>query len=204
MSGPGAPIARLIGATPVGWPGLIVIALGGVLFFATLVAMRMRVRGGGGSRSRLSAIGIAVQMIGIAAAGMGPIRATLAPTAPASIAGAVLVAVLIGGSVLLFRSATAEMGRNWSLVARTRDDHELVTSGVFARVRNPIYCAMGLFLLALALSFGHLRSLAVALPLFALGTALRVAEEERLLRARFGSAYEAYAARVKRFVPGLF
>jgi protein-S-isoprenylcysteine O-methyltransferase Ste14 len=63
---------------------------------------------------------------------------------------------------------------------------------------------MGLFLLALAVSFGHLRNLVVALPLFALGTALRVGEEERLLRARFGPAYDDYAARVKRFVPGLF
>ena len=33
---------------------------------------------------------------------------------------------------------------------------------------------------------------------------LRVAEEERLLRACFGDAYEAYAHRVKRFVPGIF
>jgi protein-S-isoprenylcysteine O-methyltransferase Ste14 len=32
---------------------------------------------------------------------------------------------------------------------------------------------------------------------------MRVRREERLLRAQFGTAYDAYAARVKRFVPGL-
>jgi len=30
-----------------------------------------------------------------------------------------------------------------------------------------------------------------------------VVEEERLLRAHFGPAYDEYAARVKRFLPGL-
>jgi protein-S-isoprenylcysteine O-methyltransferase Ste14 len=96
------------------------------------------------------------------------------------------------------------MGRNWSLVARTRTDHELVTSGVFARLRHPIYLAMGLFLLGLAISLGHERNLLLSLPLFALGTWIRVREEEKLLRAQFGGAYDSYAASVKRFVPGLF
>ncbi len=109
----------------------------------------------------------------------------------------------MAGAVLLFAAATAEMGRNWSLIARTRKDHELVTSGPFAHVRHPIYTAMSLFLLSLALSFGHERSLIWGLPLFAGGTWLRVREEERLLRASFGSAYDDYAAHVKRFLPGI-
>jgi protein-S-isoprenylcysteine O-methyltransferase Ste14 len=33
---------------------------------------------------------------------------------------------------------------------------------------------------------------------------MRVSHEERLLKAQFGAAYDDYAARVKRFVPGLF
>jgi protein-S-isoprenylcysteine O-methyltransferase Ste14 len=199
------PVARFVGATPVGWPALAVMAVGGGLFFALLLKIRLRAAGGGGGeRSRMSGIGIFVQMLGIGGAGMGPIRATLPAVAGPSLATAALTAVLIGGAVALFGAATSEMGRNWSLVARTREDHELVTSGVFARIRHPIYTAMALFLLAMALSFGHLRSLAFAFPLFAAGTALRVAEEERLLRARFGPAYENYARRVKRFVPGLF
>jgi protein-S-isoprenylcysteine O-methyltransferase Ste14 len=83
-------------------------------------------------------------------------------------------------------------------------DHELVTTGPFAHVRHPIYSAMGLLLLALAIGLGNEWRLVVTLPLYALGTWLRIAEEEKLLQAAFGPAYEAYAARVKRFVPGLF
>ena len=47
------------------------------------------------------------------------------------------------------------------------------------------------------------KSALIGVPLFALGTWIRVAEEERLLRRHFGEAYDAYAARVPRFVPGL-
>ena len=55
----------------------------------------------------------------------------------------------------------------------------------------------------MALALGHVTHLVAALPVYALGTWLRVRAEERLLRAMFGTAYADYAARVKRFVPGL-
>jgi protein-S-isoprenylcysteine O-methyltransferase Ste14 len=109
----------------------------------------------------------------------------------------------MAAAVFLFSNAARAMGANWSLVARTRADHQLVTDGIFAHVRHPIYLAMALFLLALALGVGHEANLIPAAPLFVLGTWIRVHEEEKLLRAQFGDAYERYAASVKRFVPGL-
>ena len=142
-------------------------------------------------------------MLGFASTGFGPIKIALPPAGLASLAEAALVALLMGGAVALFGAAAREMGRNWSIVARTREDHELVTSGAFAHVRNPIYSAMALFLLGMAVAFGHERNLIWGVPLFALGTWLRVREEERLLRASFGDAYDAYAARVTRFIPGV-
>jgi len=103
----------------------------------------------------------------------------------------------------LFHAASRAMGKNWAVVARTREDHSLVTSGPFAFVRHPIYSALFLFLLALAIGYGHWRNLAVAVPLYWIMTWGRIRHEERLLRAQFGADYDAYAARVKRFLPGL-
>ena len=196
----------LFAGLPVGWPGLVVMAVGGLLFFVAIV--RVRVAGGGpaqpdAGRARISVLGIILQMLGFASTGFGTIHVALPAASAASFAEGILVAALMGGAVWLFAAAAGEMGRNWSLVARTRKDHELVTSGAFARIRHPIYTAMGLFLLGLAVSFGHERNLILGLPLFAAGTWLRVREEERLLRASFGPAYDDYAARVKRFIPGL-
>jgi protein-S-isoprenylcysteine O-methyltransferase Ste14 len=191
---------------PVGWPGLVVMAVGGLLFFLAVMRMSLASRGGRSpetGRSGISLLGIALQMLGFANTGFGMIRIALPASSFASLAEACVVAALMAGAVSLFVAAGREMGRNWSLVARTREDHELVTSGAFAHVRHPIYTAMGLFLLGLAVSFGHERNLILGLPLFAAGTWLRVREEEKLLRASFGSTYDNYAARVKRFVPGV-
>ena len=74
------------------------------------------------------------------------------------------------------------MGAAWSLVARTRSDHRLATTGPFAYVRHPIYSGMALFMFALAIAYGHEWQLLVGVPLFMLGTWLRIREEERLLR----------------------
>jgi protein-S-isoprenylcysteine O-methyltransferase Ste14 len=195
----------LFALQPVGTPGLIALVVGGLVFFAMLVATRVGAGGSGAGdrRSGRSAAGIFLQMLGFAITGFGPVRASLPATGSAALAEAALIAVLMAGSVLLFRSAARTMGANWSLIARTRADHQLVTSGVFARIRHPIYTAMALFLVALAVALGHEANLVAGIALFAVGTWIRVREEEKLLRAQFGDAYERYAASVKRFVPGL-
>jgi protein-S-isoprenylcysteine O-methyltransferase Ste14 len=130
-------------------------------------------------------------------------RIVLPSDSPAALAAAAAVAALMGSAALMFLAASRAMGANWSLAARMRDDHALVTSGIFGRLRHPIYTAMSLFLAAEALALGHYGQLLVGVPLFLIGTAIRVREEERMLSARFGAAYADYAGRVKRFLPGI-
>ena len=96
------------------------------------------------------------------------------------------------------------MGQNWSLVARTRSDHKLVERGPFALMRHPIYVALFGLMIATGLALGHPWNLLLAAPIYWWGTLQRVAIEERLLRDAFGSAYDDYARRVKRFVPGVW
>ena len=105
------------------------------------------------------------------------------------------------GSAMLGMLAVRELGKQWSLTARVLDAHELVQSGPFAHVRHPIYSALLGLLLAtgLALSTAWLTLLAAAVYL--IGTYSRALREEALLRAHFGAAYEAYAARVPRLLP---
>lgn len=194
-------------AQPVGVPGVAAFAAGAAVFFLLLVRRSVAASTGeekGGRKSGLSRVGILVQMAAFAVTGLGPVRATLPPASAEATGEALAVAVLMGGAAWLFAAATRAMGANWSLAARTRADHDLVTHGIFARLRHPIYAGMALFLAAEAIAFGHEPALVATLPLFGLGTWIRVREEERLLRAQFGAAYGDYAARVRRFVPGVF
>ncbi len=154
-------------------------------------------------KSGSSMAGVFIQMLGFIAVGIGPIQASLTPTSPAALSEAVGVAALMLTAITLFFSASRAMGKNWSIVARTREDHQLVTWGPFAAIRHPIYTGLFAYMLALALAFGHWRGLIVGVPLYWLGTWMRVQREEKLLRDQFGAAYDAYAARVKRFVPGV-
>ena len=192
---------------PVGLPGLIAMMAGGLLFFASLAWIRIgAAKGDTGPATRKSSRsrwGVFVQMLAFFSAGFGGVHIALETTSPMALGEGAAVAALMLLALYLFTSAARAMGANWSIVARMREGHELVSWGVFAYLRHPIYTAMGSFLIAMAIAFGHPYALIVALPLFAIGTGIRIHEEEKLLRGEFGAAYDDYAARVKRFLPGI-
>jgi protein-S-isoprenylcysteine O-methyltransferase Ste14 len=83
-----------------------------------------------------------------------------------------------------------------------QDSGELITSGIYSRMRHPGYVAMSLAVAAAALFANYLATYVVALaymPLIGLVAEL----EERELAERFPGAYRAYCARVPRFIPRL-
>jgi protein-S-isoprenylcysteine O-methyltransferase Ste14 len=55
-----------------------------------------------------------------------------------------------------------------------------------------------------AIALGHAVNLALSIPVYIIGTLMRVGIEEKLLRAMFGAAYDDYAHRVKRFIPTIW
>jgi protein-S-isoprenylcysteine O-methyltransferase Ste14 len=179
---------------------LIALMIGGAAFAGAVIMTRLGTgrRERGGNTDRLSLVGAIVQGVAI---GLTAIRVQPGPAA--DWVNAAEVALLMAASVALFAWSARTMGRNWAIVARTRGEHELVTTGPFAFVRNPIYVAMFLFMLAVAMATRHEPALIATAPLFVIGTLIRTTIEERLLRTQFGPAYDAYAARVKRFIPGV-
>jgi protein-S-isoprenylcysteine O-methyltransferase Ste14 len=113
--------------------------------------------------------------------------------------GAICTLVGIFGAL----AAQLTMGASWRIGVDERETTELVTSGLFARVRNPIFSFMGLSLCGLVLLVPNPLALLTAL-LTLLGIEIQVrAVEEPYLRATHGQHYERYAAQVGRFVPGL-
>lgn len=108
------------------------------------------------------------------------------------------------GTVGLFAASSRALGKNWSLVARTRSDHELVRNGPYALVRHPIYLGMFLFLLALALASGHWLQLLIAVPIFLAGTAIQIRSEDDLFQKTFGATFEDYRRSTPALVPRLF
>lgn len=191
----------------VGLPGLAAIMLGFFVFFIALVAARSRSSRGEPEqverKASITWLWIVIQGVAIGITGFGIIRVELDPMSLKALAEAGVVLLLMAGAVGLFDASSRAMGKNWALVARTRADHTLVETGPFAYIRHPIYVALFLFMLAMAVAFGHIANLILGVPIYVLATAMRIRHEERLLKEQFGTAYDDYAARVKRVIPGV-
>ncbi|HVL56435.1 MAG TPA: isoprenylcysteine carboxylmethyltransferase family protein [Burkholderiaceae bacterium] len=76
----------------------------------------------------------------------------------------------------------------------------LVVQGIYRYTRNPMYLGMLIVLLGWAVYLAKLSAF-LALPLFVWYlTVFQIRPEERALRERFGAEFDAYAARVRRWV----
>jgi protein-S-isoprenylcysteine O-methyltransferase Ste14 len=96
-----------------------------------------------------------------------------------------------------------EMGDSWRIGVDQRETTTLVHTGVFGRIRNPIYTAMFTFGIGIILVTPNLVACAGFVLLVAsIQLQVRRVEEPYLLRTH-GDAYRAYAAQVGRFIPGV-
>lgn len=76
----------------------------------------------------------------------------------------------------------------------------VVTTGAYRFTRNPMYLGLVLILLGLAVYLGSAWALAGPLVFAAYITRFQIVPEERILGRRFGAAYAAYRARVRRWL----
>ena len=158
-------------------------------------------------RERTSIVGIALQGAGYAVVWTlrrTPFTPIVSASKPLEIGLAVLPMIVAIGSVWLCGAAAQKLGKQWSITARVLEGHKLITEGPYRVVRNPIYTGMFGMLLATGLAVSHWIGLLIAIVLFAVGTAIRVRSEEKLLREAFGEEFEAYARKVPAVVPFLF
>ncbi len=95
------------------------------------------------------------------------------------------------------------LGRRFSGLVAIQSGHTLVTRGVYGVIRHPSYLGLLVNSLGWALAFrsgvGVLLTALTIPPLIA-----RIRAEERLLRAQFGDAYDAYRSRTSRLLPGIY
>jgi len=110
------------------------------------------------------------------------------------------IAVAIA-ALVMFRLTHKALGRNWSVSLQMRQDHKLITHGVYARIRHPMYTAFWLWAIAQALLLPNW--IAGLSGLIGFGTLylLRVGPEEAMMERQFGQEYRDYMARTGRLWP---
>jgi protein-S-isoprenylcysteine O-methyltransferase Ste14 len=132
---------------------------------------------------KLNLVTLAVVIIGLSLFGMRAAAAHL-PWTAWRIAGIAIAAP----AFLLFVVARIELGRAFSVQAKATT---LVTTGVYSRIRNPIYFFGAMFILGIIIWMGR----PWLLPIFAVLIPLQVVrsrKEERVLTEKFGAAYLDY------------
>jgi protein-S-isoprenylcysteine O-methyltransferase Ste14 len=130
---------------------------------------------------KLNLVTLAVVIIGLS---LVAIHAPHLPWTAWRIAGIAIAAA----AFLLFVAARIELGRAFSVQAKATT---LVTTGVYSRIRNPIYIFGGMFVLGIIIWMGRpwlLLIFAVMVPL----QVVRSRKEERVLTEKFGTAYLDY------------
>lgn len=107
-------------------------------------------------------------------------------------------------ALILFRLTHKQLGRNWSISLETREQHKLVTDGLYAYVRHPMYSSFILSAVAQLLLLQNL--IAGPIGLIAIGILffLRVPREEQVMIETFGEEYRNYMGRTARIIPWVY
>jgi protein-S-isoprenylcysteine O-methyltransferase Ste14 len=100
--------------------------------------------------------------------------------------------------------AVALLNRQFTTQVLIVEQHRIVDTGIYGIIRHPAYLGHLASLLGIGLVSGNWLSLAVCAALPLAGILYRIHVEESILLRHFGTAYEVYASRTKRLLPGIW
>lgn len=112
-----------------------------------------------------------------------------------------LGAVFLAGSLFVFARAHIDLKSNWSPSLEIFEGHNLVTNGIYARIRHPMYASQWLWVVAQILLLQSWIAGPVGLVVFAVFYFLRVRAEEKLMLDTFGEQYRSYVEKTGSVIP---
>ena len=118
---------------------------------------------------------------------------------PSSVAQGIGVALVIAGLAFTVW-ARVHLGRNWSGTVTVKQDHELIRTGPYARVRHPIYTGLIAALLGITIASGTVHA-ALGMAIIVLSLVRKSRVEEDFMRATFPGEYQRYSAQVPALIP---
>jgi len=109
--------------------------------------------------------------------------------------------VLYALGLMVRLSAIRALGRFWSLHLEIRQDHQLVTEGIYRHMRHPAYSAIVLEVISVPLVANAYWMLVFSVAWYVTLIVLRWHREEREMIVKFGEQYVRYQESVPAFIP---
>jgi protein-S-isoprenylcysteine O-methyltransferase Ste14 len=92
----------------------------------------------------------------------------------------------------LWLIARVQLGKSFAVRAEAK---ALVTTGLYSRIRNPVYVFGGIAYLGLLIAWGYWPAIVVFLVVYTAKQLSRIRKEEKVLEAAFGDEYRRYKAK---------
>jgi protein-S-isoprenylcysteine O-methyltransferase Ste14 len=92
------------------------------------------------------------------------------------------------------------LDRQWSIALELQENHKLITSGPYKKIRHPMYLGIFIYTIGMILVSSDL----LVLIFFAFSISVnyrRIPEEEEMMIERFGDEYREYMKRSGRLLP---
>ncbi len=107
---------------------------------------------------------------------------------------------VVAGLVLRF-IARRDLGKQYSVHVETSEKHQLITDGIYQKIRHPAYLGLLCLFLGIPLSMGSWGGLIIAIVGGMPAVLYRITVEESSLQKWFGDQFEAYSQNPWRLIP---
>jgi protein-S-isoprenylcysteine O-methyltransferase Ste14 len=92
------------------------------------------------------------------------------------------------------------LGKEWYANLKFRNNHSLIKSGPYSKIRHPMYTALFIIYLSMGLMSANLLIIFLII-LIIISIVIRIPKEEEMLIAEFGNEYRDYMKNASRFFP---
>jgi protein-S-isoprenylcysteine O-methyltransferase Ste14 len=127
---------------------------------------------------------------------------TWAPLMPAESLRRMMAVVIVATALAIELAGVLAFRRSRTTINPMAPDRSstLVTTGIYRLTRNPMYVGLTMTLIGLALWWGGAWALVGPVAFVAYLTRFQIVPEERVLAAKFGTAFDEYRGRVRRWL----
>ena len=101
----------------------------------------------------------------------------------------------------LFYRSHQDLGQQWSVSLEIRESHQLITKGIYEKIRHPMYSSIFLMSCSQWLLIGNWLVAPAYLIAFTVLYLIRIDKEEVMMLEKFGDAYVSYMKRTGRLFP---